>query len=354
MTMVPFESKFRHCMIFKIFCTPLVLFIVCITQSIYSPEPIYAASLVLQWQSNEEDDLGGYTIYCASSQPDHDLIVDLGNVTECELTDLALYENVAYGIALTAYDLSGNESDFSDPLYVTLDDEIDDLEDNCPDIYNPNQEDMYPPGGNNIGDVCETTLTTSSTTIPTRLPVSTTTIPPSSTTTIPPSSITTTITECEIDSDCDDGLYCNGDEFCDEGTCISTDNPCDAELICDETTDECKSVVPPVTLQLTPDIWYQSRWVPLIKFLRIEGSNSHFDKYDTEITFTPDSALIMLPLVIDEATINCSGILMPRLWAPFDTIDVKVSTGEEEATATMEIQLLPFMPEREKNLLLEE
>ena len=347
MTMVPFKTKFPYCMTYKIFCTSLVLFIVCVTQSIYSPELIYGASLVLQWQSNEEDDLAGYTIYCASSQPDHDLIVDLGNVTECELTNLALYENVAYGIALTAYDSSGNESDFSDPLYVTLDDEIDDGEDNCPDIYNPNQEDMYPPGGNDIGDVCETTLTTSSTTIPT--------LPPVSTTTIPHASTTTTITECEKDSDCaDDGLYCNGDEFCDEGTCVSADNPCEAELICDETTDECRPVVPPVTLQLTPDIWYQSRWVPLIKFLRIEGSNSHFDKSDTEITFTPDSAVIMLPLVIDEATINCCGILMPRLWAPFDAIDVKVSTGEEEATATMEIQLLPFMPEREKNLLLEE
>jgi len=70
--MVPFKTKFPNCMTYKIFYTSLVLFIVCVTQSIYSPELIYGASLVLQWQSNEEDDLAGYTIYCASSQPDHD------------------------------------------------------------------------------------------------------------------------------------------------------------------------------------------------------------------------------------------------------------------------------------------
>ena len=82
-------------------------------------------------------------------------VANLGNVTECDLSDLSLYENIPYEMALTAYDIYGNESDFSDPLYLTLDDGIDDFEDNCPDIYNPNQEDNYPPGGNDIGDACE-------------------------------------------------------------------------------------------------------------------------------------------------------------------------------------------------------
>ena len=37
-------------------------------------------------------------------------------------------------------------------------DGIPDEEDNCPSIYNPNQEDTMPPGGNNCGDICECEL----------------------------------------------------------------------------------------------------------------------------------------------------------------------------------------------------
>jgi hypothetical protein len=114
------------------------------------------------------------------------------------------------------------------------------------------------------------------------------------------------------------------------------------------------SIVPSVTLQITPESWYQSRWVSLIKFLRIEGSGSHFDRSVTKVTFTPDSAVIMLPLVINESTINCIGILMPRWWAPVDSIDVTVTTGAEVATAAMGIKLLPFLLEQEKNPLWEE
>ncbi len=168
------------------------------------------------------------------------------------------------------------------------------------------------------------------------------------------STTTTSIAgECEVDSDCpDDGLYCNGDEFCDEAsaTCISTGNPCPSETpVCVEATDECKSGVIPVTLQLTPEAWYQSRWVSLIKFLKIEGSNSHFDRSVTEVSFSPDNAVIMLPWVIDETTINCFGLLMPRWWAKVDAIEVTVTTGSEEATATLEINLLPFPLEQENN-----
>ena len=114
------------------------------------------------------------------------------------------------------------------------------------------------------------------------------------------------------------------------------------------------TITVPVTLQITPESWHQSRWVSLIKFLRIEGSDSHFDRSVTEVTFTPERAAIMLPLVIDESTINCIGILMPRWVAPVDSIDVTVTTGAETATATMGINLLPFFLEQEKNSLREE
>lgn len=191
-------------------------------------------------------------------------------------------------------------------------------------------------------------------------PVTSTSVTISSTTSsiIPPVTTTTSIIlECDLDSSCpDDGFYCNGEEFCDEenAICANTGNPCAEELICDEVIDECKPVVPPVTLQITPELWYQSRWVPLCKFLRIEGSDSHFDRSVTEITFTPESAVIMLPLVIDEATINGIGLLMPRWWAPVDSIDVTVTTGVEEAIKAIEIKLLPLIFEQEINHLQEQ
>jgi hypothetical protein len=37
---------------------------------------------------------------------------------------------------------------------------------------------------------------------------------------------------------------------------------------------------------------------------------------------------------------------MPRWWAEVETIEVTVTTGSEEATATMEINLLPFLLEQ--------
>jgi hypothetical protein len=154
----------------------------------------------------------------------------------------------------------------------------------------------------------------------------------------------------------DDGLFCNGIESCDEntGACISSGNPCLPEThACVEATDECKLITIQPTLQLTPESWYQSRWLSLIKFFRIEGSNSHFDRSVTEVTFTPESAVIMLPMVMDESTINCIGILMPRWWAPVDSIDVTVTTGTEVATATMEIKLLPFLLEQDRSPLWE-
>jgi hypothetical protein len=39
--------------------------------------------------------------------------------------------------------------------YDTDGDGILDSVDNCPTVYNPGQEDSYPPGGNNCGDACE-------------------------------------------------------------------------------------------------------------------------------------------------------------------------------------------------------
>lgn len=39
--------------------------------------------------------------------------------------------------------------------------------------------------------------------------------------------------------DCDDGLFCNGEEYCDDAECISSGDPCPAGQVCDESRDTC-------------------------------------------------------------------------------------------------------------------
>ncbi|NOX57987.1 MAG: PKD domain-containing protein [Planctomycetes bacterium] len=46
------------------------------------------------------------------------------------------------------------------------------------------------------------------------------------------------LSECDLDGDCDDGLFCNGAEQCVEGNCVSGTGPC-GENECDEDTDAC-------------------------------------------------------------------------------------------------------------------
>ena len=43
---------------------------------------------------------------------------------------------------------------------------------------------------------------------------------------------------CTSDADCDDGLYCNGEESCVTGSCISGTDQC-ADMLCDERNDQC-------------------------------------------------------------------------------------------------------------------
>ena len=45
--------------------------------------------------------------------------------------------------------------------------------------------------------------------------------------------------ECSVDGDCDDGLFCNGLESCAGGTCMPGSNPCSAGDICNEGSDRC-------------------------------------------------------------------------------------------------------------------
>ena len=117
--------------------------------------PEIAHGVVLIWNANNEADLVGYKVYYGTSSRNYDRVVDPGNVTEYQLSKLNLLENTSYYFSITAYDSAGNESGPSNEIQVNLDEGISDYYDNCPDIYNPDQEDTYPPGGNGIGNNCD-------------------------------------------------------------------------------------------------------------------------------------------------------------------------------------------------------
>ena len=141
--------------IMKYFICKIKLFVaaMCIAIFIFLTSHSYGDMLV--WHANGEADLAGYYLYYGTSSRNYRFVVDMGNVTEYSLNNLNLREPETYFIALTVYDTAGNESDFSEELTYFSEDEIPGDVDNCPEVYNPDQEDSCPPGGNGIGDACE-------------------------------------------------------------------------------------------------------------------------------------------------------------------------------------------------------
>jgi hypothetical protein len=104
------------------------------------------------WEQNRERDLAGYKVYFGYSPGNYVDSIDIGNRTQCELSLLNLTEDVTHYISITAYDVSGNESDFSEYLAFLADDYISANEDNCPEAYNPEQDDNELDG---LGDLCD-------------------------------------------------------------------------------------------------------------------------------------------------------------------------------------------------------
>jgi len=73
--------------------------------------PVLAAHLNLAWNPNSEPDLAGYRIYYGTSPGHYTDLVDVGDATFAQITGLS--EETEYFLSLTAYDIYGNESDFS-------------------------------------------------------------------------------------------------------------------------------------------------------------------------------------------------------------------------------------------------
>ena len=94
----------------------IIPFILWASLLLFALSPVHSAgsTLTLAWDPNTEDDLAGYKIYHGTHSGDYDSVIDVGNITQYTVTGLE--PATLYYLALTAYDTSGNESDFSDEV----------------------------------------------------------------------------------------------------------------------------------------------------------------------------------------------------------------------------------------------
>ncbi len=80
---------------------------------VFLPVSVQSAERLL-WDANSEPDLAGYIVYQGATAGSYGSAIDVGNVTSYTLTDLD--PGMTYYLAVTAYDLSGNESLPSDEV----------------------------------------------------------------------------------------------------------------------------------------------------------------------------------------------------------------------------------------------
>lgn len=77
-----------------------------------------AGSVTVLWDPNTEPDLAGYRVYYGTSSRNYSVMIDVGNVTSCQINNLT--QGVRYFFAVTAYDTAGNESDFSEEVSTLI------------------------------------------------------------------------------------------------------------------------------------------------------------------------------------------------------------------------------------------
>ena len=80
----------------------------------------YSAQTTLAWDTNSENDLAGYTLHYGIATASYDNSIDVKNVISYTVTNLV--ENETYFFAVTAYDTSSNESDYSLEVSYTVPD----------------------------------------------------------------------------------------------------------------------------------------------------------------------------------------------------------------------------------------
>ena len=129
------------------------------------PGHVYSEEVFLSWGQNQESDLSGYRIYYGNASGSHSVKIEVGKTRNYTLTHLE--SGKTYYFSATAFDTSGNESEFSEEISFRLPaddggatdsgqdsdkDGVEDSADNCPSNTNANQADA---DGDGLGDACD-------------------------------------------------------------------------------------------------------------------------------------------------------------------------------------------------------
>jgi hypothetical protein len=78
------------------------------------PGKALAADITLAWDLNGEPDLAGYKLYLGNQSRNYTQVIDLGRTTQYTLRNLL--DGTIYYFTLTAYNLKGLESSFSNEV----------------------------------------------------------------------------------------------------------------------------------------------------------------------------------------------------------------------------------------------
>lgn len=78
----------------------------------------HAATVRISWNGNSETDIAGYKVYYGTSSGSYAEIIDAGLATSADVAGLS--NGITYYFAVTAYDTSNNESDFSGEAHALI------------------------------------------------------------------------------------------------------------------------------------------------------------------------------------------------------------------------------------------
>src|SRR5437867_940744 len=108
---VGFSLELRPCLNSAVeFCLLLLLVLVWTS-------PAFAVAVTLAWDPNSETTLSGYKLYYGTVSRNYTTVVDVGNRTTYAVTGLA---PGTYYFAVTAYDILGSESGYSNEVFTTV------------------------------------------------------------------------------------------------------------------------------------------------------------------------------------------------------------------------------------------
>jgi len=85
---------------------------------IFIPSFVFAVTARVTWNKNPESDIAGYWVYYGTSPSNYDHLVGVGTTPSIDIT--GLQAGKTYYFAVTARDISGNQSGFSQQVRVTI------------------------------------------------------------------------------------------------------------------------------------------------------------------------------------------------------------------------------------------